>query len=139
MTNVAIFVNAYKNIFRCIVYINEDALALLVNAKLSRHQYNLIRKSDPERFPSYTLLQLEKMKCYPNSESIKITSTSADVKLQALLDHTVERLLTVQETVLNILEDKDLENLCLVPFCFLSFDIKFVLSEFENSRIPSLD
>ena len=48
----------------------EDALALLVDAKLSRHQYNLIRKSDPERFPSYTLLQLEKMKCYPNSESI---------------------------------------------------------------------
>ncbi|CAH1108689.1 unnamed protein product [Psylliodes chrysocephalus] len=49
----------------------EDALALLVDAKLSRHQYSLIRQSNPERFPSYKILQAEKKKCYPNNIKVR--------------------------------------------------------------------
>lgn len=70
----------------------ENALALLIDAKLSRHQYSLIRKSNPDRFPSYKILQYEKKKSYPND--IIVSETSAEVPLQALLNHTTERLLT---------------------------------------------
>lgn len=90
----------------------EDALALLVDAKLSRHQYSIIRQSNPDRFPSYKVLQAEKKKCYPND--IKVNETSAQVPLQALLNHTVERLITVQENVLSLLSNEELGKLQLM-------------------------
>ncbi|KAK9717902.1 hypothetical protein QE152_g23474 [Popillia japonica] len=87
----------------------EDALAMLVDAKLSRYQYEVIRKKAPEKFPSYRyqyevirkkapekfpsykVLQDAKLECYPKTDCIKVTSTSAEVSLQALLDHTMNR------------------------------------------------
>ncbi|XP_030766971.1 uncharacterized protein LOC115890777 [Sitophilus oryzae] len=91
----------------------EDALAVLVEAKLSRHQYNVIRMSDPEKFPSYKNVQEAKKLCYPNADAIKISETSAEVKLQALLDHTVQRLLIVQESVIDSLSEEELNQLSL--------------------------
>lgn len=89
----------------------EDALALLVDAKLSRHQYDLIRQTAPEKFPSYKKVQTAKKNCYP--ENIIVTSTSAEVNLQALLNHTVKRLLMVQQCVVESLKDEELDNLFL--------------------------
>jgi len=83
----------------------EDALAVLVDAKLSRHQYNVIRMSAPDKFPSYKVIQESKKNCYPKPENIKVTSTYAEVPLQALLDHTVERLILVQKPVINSLQE----------------------------------
>ena len=68
----------------------EEALSVLVEAKLTRHQYNVIRKAAPEKFPSYTIVQAAKKKCYPERDEIKITETSAQINLQALLDHTTD-------------------------------------------------
>ncbi|CAH1109005.1 unnamed protein product [Psylliodes chrysocephalus] len=90
----------------------EDALALLVDAKLSRHQYSLIRQSNPGRFPSYKILQAEKTKCYPNN--IKVSKTFAKVLLQDLFNHTVERLISVQESVISSLNNEQVEKLQLM-------------------------
>lgn len=71
-----------------------EALALLVDAKLSKNQYNLIRFEAMRRniFPSYANIVLQKNRCYPEKKSITIGESGASVDLQSLLDHTVKRL-----------------------------------------------
>ncbi|CAI6357482.1 unnamed protein product [Macrosiphum euphorbiae] len=69
----------------------EDALAVIVDTKLSRHQYNIIWTSAPDTFPSYKVVHESKKQCYSKPENIQVTSTNAEVSLQALLDHTVEQ------------------------------------------------
>jgi len=91
----------------------EDALAVIVDAKLSRHQYNIIRMSAPDKFPSYKVVQESKKQCYPKPENIQVTSTSAEVSLQALLDHTVERLFLVQKPVIVLLQENELDKFIL--------------------------
>lgn len=59
----------------------EDALVVLVDAKVSRHKYDIIRMSAPEIFPSYKIVQSAKKECYPNPEYIRVTTTSAEVTL----------------------------------------------------------
>lgn len=44
----------------------EEALSVLVEAKLTRHQYNVIRKAAPEKFPSYTIVQAAKKNVIQN-------------------------------------------------------------------------
>lgn len=70
----------------------EEALSVLIEAKLSRHSYNVIRRAAPEKFPSYSKVQEAKKRCYPKREHIQISETSAQVSIQGLLNHTVERL-----------------------------------------------
>ena len=41
----------------------DDALLLLIDTEVSRYQYSLIRQSNPDRFPSYKILQNEKTLC----------------------------------------------------------------------------
>lgn len=92
----------------------EDALAILVSAKLSRYQYDLIRSSAPDRFPSYKIVQTAKKKCFP--DNITISETSATVPLQDLLNHTVQRLIESVENIVKIhFEDSNckLHSLCL--------------------------
>lgn len=69
-----------------------------VDAHLTRHQC-ILRGSDERRFISYIKFQLAKKLCYPPQESITVTDTSAEVALQALLNHTETRLLEVQKEV----------------------------------------
>lgn len=69
----------------------EDAQAVSIDAKLSRHQYDIIRSKAQKKFPSYKIVQSEKKLCSP--KDILVTDTCVSVPLQALLDHTVERLL----------------------------------------------
>lgn len=92
----------------------EEALSVLVEAKLTRHQYNIIRSKNPEKFPSYKTVQATKINCYPNKKDITITAFAAEVTLQALLDHTVERLMVLQKEVISGLQTDKLVNLCLV-------------------------
>lgn len=71
-----------------------QALALMVDAKLSTHQYNVIRHQiegiTTKLYPAYYKVKAAKQLCYP--EEINITEISADIKLQCLIDHTVTRL-----------------------------------------------
>lgn len=105
--------NAYIKLLKKQVMSGEDALAVLVDAKLSRHQYNIIRMNAPDKFPSYKIVQAAKKDCFPKREYIKVTDTCVEVTLQALLNHTVERLLLTLEPVIESLKDEELERLCL--------------------------
>lgn len=92
----------------------KEALAMIIDAKLSRHQYAIIRSKDKMKFPSYEKVLKAKQECYPNKDNIVITSTHAEVKLQALLDHTVSRLLVLQKDVLKTLNSEKLENIVMI-------------------------
>ena len=91
----------------------DEALSMLVEAQLSVHQYNVIQKSSPQRFPCYSVVQLAKKQCYPKEDSITVCETSAEISLQELLNHTVDRLLMVQKPFIDTLGKNELNNLCL--------------------------
>lgn len=91
----------------------EEALTVLVDAKLTRSQYNIIRKATPDKFPSYTIVQQAKQKCYPKRDQLKICETAAQVSLQGLLDHTIERLAELTKSKLDSLHDEDLSQITL--------------------------
>lgn len=82
---------------KCGTVTEDEALALFVDAKLTKQQYSLIRDLVNAKccnlFPSYKKLAIAKKRCYPKQEHITITSTGIDIKLQSLLDHTAERIL----------------------------------------------
>lgn len=59
---------------------NEDkALSLLVNVKLTKHQYQLIRLNAKENnsviYPPYNVIREAKIRCYPSKEAFKITES----------------------------------------------------------------
>lgn len=91
----------------------EEALTVLVDAKLTRSQYNIIRKATPEKFPSYTIVQQAKQKCYPKRDQMKISETSAQVSLQGLLDHTIERLAELTKSDFDSLNNEELLQITL--------------------------
>lgn len=88
---------------------SEKALGTMLSLKLTKWQYNTMRKSVQEEgfdiFPSYSktttklLLSIQKAKseCYPPKEDFEITDMSAQIKIQSLLDKTVERLMKIVE------------------------------------------
>lgn len=76
----------------------QKALAMVMDAQLSKHQYDVIRSVlkdfDCDVLPPYYKVREEKEKCYP--ENITITPVSAQVDLQSLLDHTAKRILAIE-------------------------------------------
>uniref|UniRef100_A0A0K8UTN0 Uncharacterized protein n=1 Tax=Bactrocera latifrons TaxID=174628 RepID=A0A0K8UTN0_BACLA len=89
----------------------EDVLTVAVDAKLTRNQYNIIRLTARDKFPSYKVIQEEKKKCYPSKEHIKATNTLVCSTLPSLLDHTICRLIIAQRTVIDSIPAKDLHKL----------------------------
>lgn len=75
------------------------ALALVVDCRLSKRQYQNLRnnakENDVELYPAYNLVREAKKMCYPLD--IISTENSVVVKLQSLLDHTTSRLLSTLE------------------------------------------
>ncbi|XP_011858855.1 PREDICTED: uncharacterized protein LOC105556377, partial [Vollenhovia emeryi] len=99
-------------------YTPDEALCLKLDGKLSVAQYQNIRKGALERnidlYPSYRDILEAQNRCYPPQQSICITDTGAEIKLQQLLHHTTERLLTSQKSVLLSLSFNYLQNLTLL-------------------------
>jgi hypothetical protein len=83
------------------VYSYKDAIFLLVEAQLSKLQYNTTRFQAQTKgcsiYPSYNKVRVAKERCYP--DSIIVTEDECEVKLQQLLDHTAKRLLLAQQEV----------------------------------------
>jgi hypothetical protein len=120
----------------------EQALSALVEAKLTTHQYNVIRSMDPQRFPSFKVVQQAKQGCYPCKEAMTISETSAEVKLQALLDHTAKRLISVQHDVITSLNYGQIMNLCLIlkwgfdgSSGHSSYKQKFISADADDSSV----
>ena len=86
----------------CIPYTADEALAYIIDTKLSKNQYMKTRIGAKKRraniYPAYSHILDAKKMCYP--EDISITEYKAEVPLQKLLNHTIKRILIVQEPVL---------------------------------------
>lgn len=109
--------NKYKKAFRKRDTVESEkltptqALSMFVEASLTRRQYEIIRESSRKLYPSYSLLQRAKQDCYPDSNAYQVTETCAEIKLQALADHTVKRFIIYLEEVLISLTQKELASL----------------------------
>ncbi|CAH2092745.1 unnamed protein product [Euphydryas editha] len=72
----------------------DKALSLMLDASLSKNQYQVIRKATLELgydiFPSYHKILEAKKECYPSD--VEISECGASVNLQKLLDHTTTRI-----------------------------------------------
>lgn len=83
--------------FEVKTYSGKQALALTLNLDLSRSKYEELRHMSNvqgiTQYPSYYQVKLAKKDCYPSKETITVTDTHASIKLQALLDLTVCRLI----------------------------------------------
>lgn len=93
-------------------YTSEEALALITDLKLTKHQYKQLQRSAKERnaniYPAYNNILEVKKECYPISNFLTITETLCEVKLQPLLDLTLQRLSAAHfETFENQLQDGD--------------------------------
>ncbi|EFN85638.1 hypothetical protein EAI_17607, partial [Harpegnathos saltator] len=75
----------------------EQALAWTLNLGLSRSKYKELRNMSNvqgiKQYLSYYNIRLAKIACYPPRETVTISDTHASIKLQALLDLTVCRIL----------------------------------------------
>lgn len=95
---------------------SDDVLSLLTEAKLTKHQYLLIRDFINSRkkpyLPAYGKLIEAKKKCYP--ENIKVTESTAEVELQSLLDHTATRIVDFQKDVLDSIPAESMGNVMLI-------------------------
>lgn len=84
----------------------EEALALILDADLSKNSYEIIRqialKHNSKLFPPYYQLAEAKSKCCPPKEQISVSATRVSVNLQHLMDHTATRIIeTMEEDVLS--------------------------------------
>lgn len=84
----------FSNIMK---YSPEEALALVVDLKLTKYQYDLLHSQAKERYadiyPPYKKVFDPKKDCYPSIESVDVKEVGANIELQSLLDHTVNRII----------------------------------------------
>lgn len=65
-------------------------------------------------YPSYKRIQETKTQCYPAKEFLDISEIKGEVKLQALLDLTVRRIVEVQKTVFDSIPSEKLSKCVLI-------------------------
>lgn len=90
------------------------ALSMFTEAGLTRSQYEIVRATNKDFFPCYSILQKAKRDCYPKPESYRVTSTCAEVELQELLDHTASRLIIDLKESVKLLNQDEKSSLILV-------------------------
>lgn len=87
---------------------DDEALALFIDAKLTKFQYDVIRKFFKNKknvcLPEYKKITAAKKRCCPEFD---ITETGCSAKLQDLLDHTAGRLVKIPEISKSILARKE--------------------------------
>lgn len=95
-----------KNEIKAPLFSKEKCLAMLLNLDLSKSQYIQLRENSIEngqnQWQSYYQVQKAKSDCYPPKDKTTITETLASVDLQAILDLTATRLLTLCEDKLSL-------------------------------------
>jgi alkyl hydroperoxide reductase subunit AhpC len=87
---------------------------MLIEADLSRQQYEVIRSTNKMFYICYSVLQKAKKVCYPPNESYIINETTGEIKLQSLLDLTATRLITYLEEVVESLTEEERNDLLLI-------------------------
>lgn len=121
-------------------YTSDEALALFVDTKLSTHQYHIIQQQAKARnaniYPPYYKIAESKKMCYPKEESIIVTETGANIKLQSLLDHTSARYFSFQSLSLIYVPDEMNRNLFIRYHCDSRTVCLFYLSYTALPRMP---
>ena len=96
----------------------EQALAFYVSANLTYNQYKIMYNNAKELgsniYPPYYILQHAKKECYPSVDNISVTEVMAEIQLQSVLDHTVRRILDVQEEVVANIQEPNVLRLTLI-------------------------
>lgn len=114
-----------------------EALAVIVNTNLSKDSYVYLRKEHKKRncniYPSYSTILQEKQKCYPGN--ISADEFKVFIPLQALVNHTTNRLLVAQQSALDIIAKRQNENTTILELlwkcgldgsgCHSVYDIKY--------------
>ncbi|XP_018404085.1 PREDICTED: uncharacterized protein LOC108780770 [Cyphomyrmex costatus] len=97
---------------------DDAALSVLIEHKFSKRTYQSMRKISKENncklYPSYNNVLKAKNRCYPPYTSITITKCHAEIKLQALLDHTAKRILFFQREIIGTLTVDNARNMHLI-------------------------
>ena len=90
-------------------YTPEEALNLFIDGRLNKKSYVLIQQGAKHRnaniYPNYNILLAAKKQCFPDTKYFKVTDVSAEVQLQALVDHTCNRIYETQKEVFQSLPD----------------------------------
>ena len=95
------------------IFSKEKAHSVMTCLNLSKSEYNVLGdfliSNGTNHFPSYYQIQKAKLDCYPKKEYVTIDEREAKIHLQAILDHSVSRVLeTLPEKTI------DLQNLTLI-------------------------
>lgn len=90
------YVNNYVNVNKVKTYTADEALALMVDLRLSKQRYQFMYEGSKTRnnklYPAYNQVLAAKKRCYPVTESYQITETGFTIDLQSILDLTAKRL-----------------------------------------------
>lgn len=85
-------------------YTADEALALMVDLKLTKFQYDLLHTQAKKRcadiYPPYSHVLEAKKRCYP--EGIELSDYGASITVQSVVDHTCPRLIEICDA--NLLE-----------------------------------
>jgi hypothetical protein len=83
-------------------YTPVEALALIVDTSMTKDDYIKVQRGAKARganiYPSYNLILQVKQTCYP--KNITVSESEARIPLQNLFDHTIARLVEVQQEVI---------------------------------------
>lgn len=96
----------------------DAALSYLVDRKMSKNDYQALRSlsigQHCRMVPPYSKVAEAKKLCYPPQTAITITESKAEVQLQALLDHTVQRIILLQREVISSIADENVKKMSLI-------------------------
>ncbi|CAG4981334.1 unnamed protein product [Colias eurytheme] len=106
------FTSAQKEIVK--KHTPSQALAIFVEADMTRKQYEVIHAANKNIYPCYSLVKKAKKDCYPREESIRVTETGAEINLQDLLDHSATRLYMYLHDVLESITEEEGNSLELL-------------------------
>lgn len=114
----------------------EEAFSFFIEAGFSRFQYELIHRESPSRFPPYGVIGEVKKKCAPPNEFIAATASKIRVKLQALLDNTVHRIVKIIDAELNeYMDSNELDSAELILLCSWGMDGSTGYSQYHQ-KLP---
>ena len=81
---------------------------------MTKKQYEIIHAANKNIYPCYSLIKKAKEECYTLEESITVTETCSEIKLQNLLHHTSRQLCCYLNEVVETLNEKERNNLGLI-------------------------
>lgn len=105
----------------------------LEEADFTRRQWEIIQKSNKSIYTCYSLIKKAKTECYPDKESMLVTETCSEIRLQTLLDHTALRLPKYAAEVVETCSEKEKQNMVLLSLDVSDRNKHSTNKNFENS------